>query len=307
VFAPTDLSNNNDEGESPSSIIKNILKEKFAELQQCIKDMSISRNEIWCTIFSSEGNTKEYYKLNDALHLAVWRIQIETFCDIYEGVTNHAIRDCPRNLRNARPKWCHICEENNHSTQECRLNKKNKMKIHAVYQKQMDNQNVNHGNGSGYKVQGDGGYEGRGGHGGGWRQIGRGHGRGRYYLFKFFKEDHISPNFPIKKRIDMKLCNICGVRDHSLEDFSIVLEKGMNKRNVNLLHTVPKQEILNSKNIHVVTWLGVGEEIYPNQPSQQRGYRNTYPDPEHEEKLMWEEMEFFNNIKQHKLNGNKGG
>jgi hypothetical protein len=86
--------------------------------------MSISRNELWCTICSSEGHTKYYCKFNDALDPAVLRIQIETLCDICEGVTNHATRDCPHNLRNVHPKWCHICEENNHSTQECRLNGK---------------------------------------------------------------------------------------------------------------------------------------------------------------------------------------
>jgi hypothetical protein len=61
------------------------------------------------------------------------------------------------------------------------------------------------------------------------------------------------------------------VGDHSLEDCPIVLEKVMNKRNVNLLHTVPKHDILNSKNLHVVTCSGVGEDIFPEPPNRQRG------------------------------------
>jgi hypothetical protein len=121
--------------------------------------MSISRNELWCTICSSKARTKDCCKFNDALDLAVYQIHIETFSDICEGVTNHATRDFPHNLRNVRPKWCHICKENNHSTQECRLNKKNGTNIHSVYHTQTVNQNVDQG-GNGYR--GRGGYQGRG-------------------------------------------------------------------------------------------------------------------------------------------------
>jgi hypothetical protein len=53
--------------------------------------------------------------------------------------------------------------------------------------------------------------------------------------------------------------------------------------------------------------LGVGEDIYPDPPSRQRGGQNTYPDLEHEERIMWEAMKFFKNIDQDKVNGNKGG
>jgi len=70
--------------------------------------MSISRNELWCTICSRKGHTKDYCKFNDALDHAVHRIHIETFCDICNVVTNHATREFPQNLRNIRPKLCHI-------------------------------------------------------------------------------------------------------------------------------------------------------------------------------------------------------
>jgi hypothetical protein len=49
--------------------------------------------------------------------------------------------------------------------------------------------------------------------------------RGCYYCFNCWKDDHISPDFPIKDITDLKFCNICGVGDHSLEDCLIVLEK----------------------------------------------------------------------------------
>jgi hypothetical protein len=56
---------------------------------------------------------------------------------------------------------------------------------------------------------------------GGRGQLGRGRGRGHYYCFNCWKEDHISLDFPIKDRTDLKFCNICGVGDHSLEDFRL--------------------------------------------------------------------------------------
>jgi hypothetical protein len=110
---------------------------------------------------SSKGHTKYYCKFNDALDPVVRRIQIETFCDICEGVTNHATRDYPHNLRNVHPKWCHICEENNHSTQECQTEWKKKTNIHSVYHTQTVDQNVNQG-GNRYRGRGRGGYQGHG-------------------------------------------------------------------------------------------------------------------------------------------------
>jgi hypothetical protein len=288
-----------DEGTLSSTIAEKRLEDKLTELQQSIKNMSIACNELWCTIFSSEGHTKYYCKFSDALDPTVRCIQIETYCDICEASTNHATRDCPHNLRNARPKWCHICEENNHSTQECQLNGKNRPNIHSVYHTQVVDQHVDQANGNGYRGRGRGGYQ---GWGRGWGNFGRGHDRGCYYCFNCWKDDHISPDCPIKDKTDLKFCNICGVGDHSLEDCLIVLEKVMNKRNVNLLHTVPKQEILNSKNLHVVTRSGVGEDIYPDPTSRQRRDRHIYPDPDQQDKLMREAMKFFKNIDQDKIN-----
>jgi hypothetical protein len=50
-------------------------------------------------------------------------------------------------------------------------------------------------------------------------------------------------------------------RDHSLEYCLIVLDNIMTKKNVNLLHIVSKQEVLNSNNLHIVARSGAGWDI----------------------------------------------
>jgi len=52
------------------------------------------------------------------------------------------------------------------------------------------------------------------------------------------------------------------VGDHSLEYYPIVLKNVMKKINVNLLDRVPKQYILNFKNLHVVTHSGDGAHTF---------------------------------------------
>jgi hypothetical protein len=46
--------------------------------------------------------------------------------------------------------------------------------------------------------------------------------------------------------------------------YPIVLDKVMNKWNVNLLNTVPKKDMLNSKNLTCSNRIRRGEDIYPN-------------------------------------------
>ena len=60
----------------------------------------------------------------------------------------------------------------------------------------------------------------------------------------------------------MKFCIKCGVGDHSLEDFPIIILKIMSKKNVYHLSRVPKDEVLNTKNLHIITRQGtkVGED-----------------------------------------------
>jgi hypothetical protein len=98
------------------------------------------------------------------------------------------------------------------------------------------------------------------------------------------------------------------VGDHSLEDCPIVLEKVMNKRMVNILHIVPRKEVLNSNNIHVVTIYRVGLDNYMNRESliQQLGNQSTYLNPDQEEKLMREALKFFKNIDHDKFIGSGG-
>jgi hypothetical protein len=72
-------------------------------------------------------------------------------------------------------------------------------------------------------------------------QYGGGHGQGRFdkaYYFICLKEDHLSLEFPMKDITNLKFCNICGVGDHSLEDYQIMLEKLRNRRTINLLQTM---------------------------------------------------------------------
>jgi hypothetical protein len=167
-----------------------------------------------CTIFSSEGHTKDYCKFSDALDPVVKCIQIETYCYICEASTNHATRDCLHNIRNAWPKWCHKCEENNHSTQECRLDEKNRLNIHLVYHTHVAYQHIDQANGNIYRGRGRGRGQGN---------FGRGCDKGCYYCFNCWKYNHIIPCFPIKDITDLNLCNNCGVGDHSLEECMIVL------------------------------------------------------------------------------------
>ena len=61
--------------------------------------------------------------------------------------------------------------------------------------------------------------------------------------------DHLCFECPIKDQNDLKFCSKCGVGEHSLEDFPIILEKKMNKKNVNHLLRVHKNDAVNSRNI----------------------------------------------------------
>jgi hypothetical protein len=56
----------------------------------------------------------------------------------------------------------------------------------------------------------------------------------------------------------MKFLNIYNIGDHSLEDCPIVLDKIIPRKFLNLLHTISKEEVRNSKNLHIITRLGVG-------------------------------------------------
>ena len=71
--------------------------------------------------------------------------------------------------------------------------------------------------------------------------------------FVCYKTNHLCTKCPFKDKTNLKLCTKCGVGDHSLEDFLIMLEKIMEKRNVNYLSRVCMNDLVNSKNIWIIT------------------------------------------------------
>jgi hypothetical protein len=98
----------------------------------------------------------------------------------------------------------------------------------------------------------------------------------------------------MKHRIDLKFCNICDVSDHSLEEFPIILDKIMTRKNVNLLHAVSKQEVLNSNNLNIITRSGAGRDINNTTlHDQQRRKDSFFPNPDKEEKIVKESIIFF--------------
>jgi hypothetical protein len=75
----------------------------------------------------------------------------------------------------------------------------------------------------------------------------------------------------------------------------------MTKRNLNLLHAVSKEEVLNSKNLHVVTRSGAGRDNIPLH-DRQTGKSNQFPNPDKEEQIMREALKFFRNSNQDQPN-----
>ena len=70
----------------------------------------------------------------------------------------------------------------------------------------------------------------------------------------------------------------CGVGDHSLEDFPTMLEKINTKKNVNVLSYVEKNDVIKTKNLHIVTRQGT--KTGANNPRISKiKEKNVYPDP----------------------------
>ena len=74
--------------------------------------------------------------------------------------------------------------------------------------------------------------------------------------FTCYNEGHRYENYPYKDGTDLKFCTSCGVVDLSLEDCPTMLEKINKKKNVNVLSCVQKHDIINTKNLHIVTRQG---------------------------------------------------
>ena len=81
-------------------------------------------------------------------------------------------------------------------------------------------------------------------------------------MFCFLQTDHLCIECLFKDKIDLIFFTKCVVVDHSSEDFQIILEKIMAKRNINDLSRVHKNYFLNSKNLQITTRQGtkIGED-----------------------------------------------
>ena len=69
-------------------------------------------------------------------------------------------------------------------------------------------------------------------------------------------EGHPYADCMYKDWIDLKFYTSCGIGDHSLDDFLSMLEKIQNKNNVNILSSVQKCDIIQTKNLQIVTQKG---------------------------------------------------
>ena len=79
-----------------------------------------------------------------------------------------------------------------------------------------------------------------------------------------------------KDPTDLKLWTNCGVCDHSLEDCPTMLEKINKMKNVNVLSCVQKHDVINIKNLHIVTWQGT-KIVNDHQCTSKIKEKNDYP------------------------------
>ena len=105
----------------------------------------------------------------------------------------------------------------------------------------------------------------------------------------------MSSEYPWKDRKNLNFCTKCGVGEHNLEDFPIMLDNINNEKNVNLLSGLPKHEALHSKNLHIFTIQGInigsGKPHITKNQSKEYSYPNTY-----------KQMNFLNNAKKYLKN-----
>ena len=96
--------------------------------------------------------------------------------------------------------------------------------------------------------------------------------------FTCYKEGHRHAHCPYKDRTDLKFYTHYGVGDHSLEDFPTMLEKINTKKNVKVLSCVQKNDVITTKNLHIVTRQGTKTGADNPQISKIKE-KNVYPDP----------------------------
>ena len=71
-----------------------------------------------------------------------------------------------------------------------------------------------------------------------------------------YSEEHLIPDYPWKDMTNLKFCTKCGIREHFLEEWPIMLEALNNKKNVIILYSVSKKFALNTKNLQIITRKG---------------------------------------------------
>jgi len=147
-----------DEGPSNSSSTEKMLKDKLEKLQQIIKNLTLRRNGIWCTLCCEESHIKYTYSLNDKVigEVDTWRVQFETYCNICEALIDHTVQDYSYKLKNT--KWFHICKSHSHKTPKFQLNSNNRTNVHTIYHTKETDQNNDYGRRNDYYGLGRGGF-----------------------------------------------------------------------------------------------------------------------------------------------------
>ena len=80
--------------------------------------------------------------------------------------------------------------------------------------------------------------------------------------------------------------------DHSLEDCPTSLDKINKKKNINVLSCVQKHDVMNTKNLHIVTRQGtkIGND---NPPIRKTKEKNDYPNPTKQKQLYNDASNMF--------------
>ena len=101
--------------------------------------------------------------------------------------------------------------------------------------------------------------------------------------------------------MDLKFCSSCRVENHSLEDYPTMLEKINKNKNINVLLSVQKCDVIHTKNLQIVTRKGtkMGNE---NPRISKIKNNDDYPNPTIQKKLYNDASIFFQELAIHKAN-----
>jgi len=81
-----------------------------------------------------------------------------------------------------------------------------------------------------------------------------------------------------------------------------MLDKIIPRKIVNLLNAVSKEDVRNSKNLHIITRSGIGRDIHTPPQNYQRKKTNNFPKPDKEEQIMREDLKFSKNATEDQQN-----